>query len=157
MGGVHGQAGSRPLTSVMLTEYWPPPTAHGWPVATFAKHAAPAGGAGVALGVVVGALVVVGVGVALGVVVGARVVVGVGGGVAGGGGGGAAPAWYQGVRPTALCSQATLAHMICDTGSRSSACTACWRMGFHEMRSWQLVIANGKIYPKPPCTPSACR
>ena len=103
----------------MLTEYWPPPIDHGCPVATLAKHATPAGGAGVvvgagvALGVVLGALVAVGVGV--GEVVGAHVVVGVGGGVAGdGGGGGAAPAWYQDARPTVVCSQATLSHIICD-------------------------------------------
>ena len=105
-----------PPTRVMLMEYWPPPIGHGWPTAILAKHAAPAGGAGVALGVVVGALVVVDVGVSLGVVVGARVMAGVGGGVTrgGGGGGGAAPAWYQGVSPTVLCSQATFAHIICD-------------------------------------------
>lgn len=126
----------RLLTRVMLIEYWPPPIGHGRATATLAKHAAPAGGAGVALGVVVGALVVVGAGVSLGVVVGARVVVGVGGGVAGGcGGGGAAPAWYQGVSPTVLCSQATLAHIICDARSRPSACAAC-SVELHQLMTW---------------------
>ena len=138
-------------------EYWPPPIAHGWPTATLAKHAAPVGGAGVTLGVVVGALVVVGVGVTLGVVVGARVVVGVGGGVAGGGGGGgggggAAPAWYQGVSPTVLCSHASFAHNSCDAQGRSSACAAC-SMGLHsdDSAAWshslcvRLCLAPGGL------------
>ena len=132
----YGQANFRPLTRVMLMEYWPPPIGQGWPTATLAKHTAPAGG-NVALGAVVGALVVVGVGVSLGVVVGGRVVVGVGGGVAGAGGGGgvAALAWYHGVSPTVLCSQATLAHIICDAQSRPSACAAC---GAHHLTTWRL-------------------